>query len=100
MEGIGITLESVKRALNITWTDAAQDERLNEIIEEADAHLRRFAGRNIDYNKHPQFRILLYDCIRYIRAAALPEFDRNYERELNTLHDWGQIYCEESGNEA
>ena len=84
----GISIGRVKNALNINWGDPEGEKRLFEVMQEADGYLRNFTGADfIEWDSEPQYRALFYDCVRYIRAAALPDFTRNYDKELNEFHD-------------
>ena len=89
-------LEAVRNYLDITWTDAAGDEKLSGIIARGMKYIDKVAGAAQDYMAEDKPRELLLDYCRYVRSNALNEFAINYEHELLAL----QIYEEVADYEA
>jgi hypothetical protein len=78
-------LADVKNYLDITWTDADSDAKVSGMIARGEAYLDEVAGTSLDYSAEDLPRALLFDYIRYARAAALDDFAKNYVAELLTL---------------
>lgn len=93
---MAVTLEDVKRELNITWSDADTDARVQAVWKRAEEIIERAAGRPIDFDTHAFARQILFDCCRYIHSDAFAQFKIDYAEELLSLH----IEAEESEDEA
>ena len=78
-------LDALKNYLDITWDDAALDEKLSGILVRGKAYLNNAAGEELDYDAEDKPRELLFDYVRYARSGALNEFMPNYLHELTTL---------------
>lgn len=78
-------LEALKNYLDITWEDAALDEKLSGILERGKAYLVNAAGGELDFGAEDKARELLFDYVRYARSGALNEFMPNYLHELISL---------------
>ncbi len=78
-------LDDVKNYLDITWEDAAGDEKLSGIIERGKRYLETVAGEALDFDVEDKPRELLFDYARYARSNALHEFQTNYLHELLSL---------------
>lgn len=78
-------LEALKNYLDITWEDAALDEKLSGILERGKAYLVNAAGGELDFDAEDKARELLFDYVRYARSGALNEFMPNYLHELISL---------------
>lgn len=78
-------LDELKNYLDITWTDQATDDKLTGILDRAEAILRSYAGKALDYSLNPEEKQLLFDLCRYIRSNALEEFKTNFSAELIML---------------
>lgn len=78
-------LDELKNYLDITWTDQATDDKLTGILDRAEAILRSYAGKALDYSTNPEEKQLLFDLCRYIRSNALEEFKTNFSAELIML---------------
>lgn len=78
-------LPAIRNYLDITWEDAAGDEKLLGILSRGMDYLDRLAGEKLDYKEEKQPRALLLDYVRYVRADALHEFATNYLHELLSL---------------
>lgn len=82
-------LEAVKSELNMTWTDAARDTRLDGYIQRGMARLQKIAGAALDFSVGSTNRQLLYDYCRYANSGALEAFETNFQSallELNLEH--------------
>ena len=78
-------LGAVRQYLDITWADAAGDEKLTGIIARGMSYLDHVAGTALDYTLEDKPRELLFDYCRYARANALEDFQTNFLPELLTL---------------
>ncbi|MEG2383656.1 MAG: hypothetical protein RSB39_08720 [Oscillospiraceae bacterium] len=79
-------LSSAKNYLDMTWTDAAGDEKLSGILSRGMKYLDGVAGAKLDYDTETNARALLLDYARYVRANALQDFVNDFLTELNGLH--------------
>lgn len=84
-------LASAKTYLDITWTDAATDEKLSGILSRGIARLDKIAGVTLDYAEGTDARALLFDYARYVRANALQDFESDFADELLSLHIAGEV---------
>jgi len=91
-------LPQVRNYLDITWRDAAQDNKLRGIISRGMVYIRGLVGKEqgekIDFTKEGKAKELLLEYIRYTRSGALDEFATNYLPELLRL----QIETEMTAN--
>jgi len=78
-------LSAVRNYLDITWEDAATDQKLTGIIERGMKYIDDVAGAEMDYTIEDKPRELLFDYCRYVRSNALDEFQTNYLHELLSL---------------
>lgn len=83
---MAVTLEDVKRELNITWSDDETDKRIFGIWKRAEGIIERAAGRPINFSNHALALQLLYDCCRYLYSDAFAQFKQDYAEELLSLH--------------
>lgn len=79
-------LSTVKGYLNITWQDAATDEKITGYINRGVARLRQIAGAPLSFTEEGQPRALLLDYCRYANSQALEVFEKNFEAELLDLN--------------
>lgn len=78
-------LADVRNYLDITWADAAGDQKLLGIIDRGIAYVNRIAGRAQDYSASGAALGLLLNYCRYERANAFEDFAVNYRAELLAL---------------
>jgi len=79
-------LEEVKNDIDITWEDEKLEEKLTGIIGRGITFLMERTGAlEEDFAEDSRAKALLFDYVRYDRAAALNEFYENYAAELNSL---------------
>lgn len=71
-------LKAVKNYLNITWDDAADDEKLAGLITAGESYLDGKLGTSGDYGTPGTEQMLLFDFVRYARDSALDVFENNY----------------------
>ncbi len=71
-------LKAVKNYLNITWDDAADDEKLAGLIAAGESYLDGKLGTSGDYGTPGTEQMLLFDFVRYARDSALDVFENNY----------------------
>lgn len=83
----GELLSAVKNYLDITWADAALDEKLTGMIARGKSYINSVAGSTMDYEAEDKPRELLFEYIRYARSNALDEFQGNYLHELLSLQN-------------
>ncbi len=91
-----ITLDDVKRELNITWTDAETDANVYAKWKRAEKIIERAAGRKIDFAKDAFAAQILFDCCRYLQSDAFAQFKIDYAEELLSL----RLEAEDSGHGA
>lgn len=83
---MAVTLENVKRELNITWSDVDTDARVNAIWKRAEKIIERAAGRPIDFAENAFAQQILFDCCRYLYSDAFAQFKIDYAEELLSLN--------------
>ena len=98
MNNSDVLLEAVRNYLDITWADAATDEKLTGIIGRGIKYIDSVAGAQMDYTVEDKPRELLFDYCRYVRSNALEEFQTNYLHELLSLQISQEVaaYAEEN----
>ena len=96
-------IDSVKRKLNITWSDADTDARVVDIMEDAAPKLRHRLGisdESFDFNKAGQERTLFLALCLYMWNHSEDAFPVNYSEAIaqcRAVHIVAQI---ESGGES
>ncbi len=75
-------MESVKRHLNITWSDEDTDAKLTEMMMDAEQELNHTLGAEIDYFSPGMERRLYLDYMLYAWNDCLNEFDAAYRAEI------------------
>lgn len=80
-----ITLDDVKRELNITWSDPETDEDVHAKWKRAEKIIERAAGRKIDFATDAYAQQILFDCCRYLQSDAFAQFRIDYAEELLSL---------------
>lgn len=78
-------LPDIRNYLDITWTDAAFDEKLSGIVARGIAYVNMLAGTNQDYTEEGLARSLLFDWCRYTSSGAANDFAANYQAEILML---------------
>ena len=78
-------LEEVRNYLDITWADAAGDEKLSGMIERGIQFLNNKAGAEMDYTEETVQKELLFEYCRHSRNGILNEFIVNYAPFLQDL---------------
>lgn len=93
-------LDAVRNYLDITWADAAMDQKLSGIIERGMKYIDSVAGVAMDYTIEDKPRELLFDYCRYVRSNTLEEFQGNYLHELLSLQIAQEVaaYAEENAD--
>lgn len=80
-----MTLEAIKREINITWDDPATNEDVTAKVERAKSILVDKAGRELDFETPSVVQQLFFDCLRYLRSEAYNQFLEDYSEELTAL---------------
>lgn len=81
-----MTLDTVKNYLDITWSDADTDTKVQGILARAESTLNGYAGEPIDFTDETTAEAqLLLDCCLYIWNHNFAEFEKNYSSELIML---------------
>lgn len=75
-------LRIVKNRLDITWSDAATDDKLTLMIENGIAELDYLSGVANDYMQAGKAQSLLFAYVMYDRANCLDDFKTNYQSEI------------------
>lgn len=91
-------LKDVRNYLDITWVDAATDEKLTGIIERGIKYIDRIAGSEMVYTTNDKPKELLLDYCRYARSNALEMFQKNYLNELLSLQIDKEVEAYEIAN--
>jgi hypothetical protein len=91
-----VLLPSVRNYLDITWTDAATDEKVLGGIKRGMNYIDRVSGVENDYTIEDSPRELLFNYCRYDRSGATNEFRRNYAPELNILRTRNELIAYEA----
>lgn len=91
-------LKDVRSYLDITWTDAATDEKLIGIAERGIKYIDRIAGSEMDYTVNDKPKELLLDYCRYARSNALEMFQKNYLHELLSFQISKEVDAYEAAN--
>lgn len=83
-EKITILLKDLKNYLDITWEDEENDKKLTGILMRG---MDAIAGKigECNFYEETQERALLFDYVMYARAASIPQFWENYEKEIISL---------------
>ena len=63
-----MTIEAIKRELNITWDDTATNEQIMVLVEVPSVAQQLF-----------------FDCLKYLRSDAYNQFLEDYSEELTAL---------------
>ena len=71
-------LEDIKNYLDITWDDAATDQKISGLIASGMVYLNGKLGGEMDYTEDGSPRTLLMEFVRYARDSALDVFENNY----------------------
>lgn len=82
-------LTSVKNYLNITWSDAATDSKISDLIASASTYLDSKLGSAADYTADGLPRTLLFEYVRYARDSALDVFETNYRSMILAMQNEG-----------
>lgn len=77
-----LLVEKVKNICNITWYDDSINEKINDIIEDAEITLNHKLGAKIDYSKKGIERRLFLNYCLYAWNDCLDEFDKKYMNEI------------------
>lgn len=75
-------LKIVKNRLDITWSDAATDDKLTLTIENGIAELDFLSGVSNDYMQAGKAQSLLFAYVMYDLANCLDDFKTNYRSEI------------------
>lgn len=82
-----LLLPYVKAQLNVTWDDAATDERYRQLIADGMAYIDGKLGAPGDYASPGGARELVREYVRYARDAALDVFENNYTARILALQN-------------
>lgn len=75
-------LNLVKRQLNITWTDSDTDEKVMDMMMDAEAELNHILGAEIDYFRPGMERRLYLNYLLYMWNDCVNEFEDAYTKEI------------------
>lgn len=75
-------VDRVRRHLNITWTDEDTEDRLIDMMLDAEITLNHKLGAEIDYLSPGQERRLYLNYMLYAWNDCLNEFDEAYRAEI------------------
>lgn len=81
----------VKNYLDITWTDNDTDAKIRGIVLRGMTFLDHIAGLDLTYGEGDTATQLLMDYARYTRAGTLPNFAKDFQGELMSLHFVGEV---------
>lgn len=80
-------LADVENYLNITWEDAATDQKITNILLNGIAYLNGKYGGAADYSAPGLPRTLLFDYARYARDEALDVFENNFRASILAMQN-------------
>jgi hypothetical protein len=80
-------LADTKNYLGITWDDADTDSNLSGMLSRGIVYIDRLSGTSNDYTVEGPARELLLTRVRYERAGALADFDRDYGTLIREFQD-------------
>ena len=75
-------LDQVKRHLSVTWKDTDTDDRIADMMLDAEAALNHLLGASADYFKPGIDRELYLAYLLYAWNNCLNEFDSAYRTEI------------------
>lgn len=75
-------LKTVKRHLNITWSDSDTDKKVIDVMLDAEAELNHILGAEIDYFVPGMERRLYLNYCLYAWNDCLNEFEDAYRKEI------------------
>ena len=78
-------LNAVKRHLNITWSDEDTDEKLSDMMMDAEVELNHILGAEIDYFCPGMARRLYMNYMVYVWNECINEFEDAYRKEINRI---------------
>lgn len=82
-------ISDLKLSLDITWEMTEDEEsKLAGEARRAESFLSKRAGETLEFSIEDDDQSLIqliFDCVRYIRANALDEFENNYFDDLQML---------------
>ena len=82
-----ISLEEMKRALNVTWDDQYTNDRIIDTYGAAMALVQDYAGPEVELKSDEMAKQLLKDCMRYIWNDCLDEFERRFSPHIIALRN-------------
>lgn len=88
-------LMDVKNHLNITWNEPALDEKIQGLVASATRYLDLKAGEELDYEMDGLPRLLLMECVRYLRDEAMDVFENNYQSLILAMQDERRVTIHE-----
>lgn len=93
---MAISIEIIKRELNVTWDDSLNNQRLTDLEQRAEKILNDKAGRELDFETPGTEQQLLFDLCKYLNSDAYSQFLIDYSEELTALR-LGGVGDEEEG---
>ena len=75
-------LDQVKRHLSVTWNDPDTDDKITDMMLDAEAALNHLLGASADYIKPGIDRELYLAYLLYAWNNCLNEFDSAYRTEI------------------
>jgi hypothetical protein len=84
-------LESVKRQLMITWDDDDTNEKLLDIMLDAEIGLNHMLGAEMDYSESGMAHRLYLNYILYAWNDCLNEFEVAYRADLLRLRHINEV---------
>lgn len=84
-------LTDIKLDEGITWNDEATEAKLRRLIASGMIYLNKKLGEEADYEIDGDPRTLLFEYVRYARAAALDVFENNYRSLILSMQNSRQV---------
>lgn len=84
-------LARVKRKLNITWDDDATDDKVRDLMVDAEITLNHKLGAEMDYFSPGLARQLYQNLLLYMWSDSQDQFDAAYRSEILTVRHQNEV---------
>jgi len=92
-------LAAVRNYLDITYVDAATDQKLTSMIEDGIFYLNDAIGAGMNYRSPGPVRRLLFDYVRYARSGASNQFWEHYRQDIIPLRQKQEVAAYEAATD-
>jgi hypothetical protein len=84
-------LTRVKRKLNITWDDDETDDKVRDLMVDAEITLNHKLGAEMDYFSPGPARQLYQNLLLYMWSDSQDQFDAAYRSEILTVRHQNEV---------